>query len=58
MTEHSEWLRARDELVDNVVRLGFPKELGLEMTKNLGSPRTRPGNLSMNHREDTNGIHN
>ena len=39
MTEHSEWLRSRDELVDNVVRLGFPKELGLEMAKNLGSPK-------------------
>ncbi len=39
MTEHLDWSRARDDLVDHVVRLGFPKELGLEMAKNLGSPK-------------------
>ncbi len=38
MTEHSDWSRVRDDLTDHVVRLGFPKELGLEMAKNLGSP--------------------
>ena len=36
---HSDWIRARDELVKIVVWLGFPKELGNEMAKNLGSPK-------------------
>ena len=34
-----EWLRAKDQLVDAVKQLGFPEELGLEIAKNLGSPR-------------------
>ncbi|MCI8667318.1 MAG: hypothetical protein HFG82_11765 [Dorea sp.] len=34
-----EWLRAKDQLVDAVKQLGFPEELGLEIVKNLGSPR-------------------
>lgn len=40
MTENQyEWLRAKDQLVDAVKQLGFPEELGLEIAKNLGSPR-------------------
>lgn len=34
-----EWLRVKDQLVDAVKQLGFPEELGLEIAKNLGSPR-------------------
>ena len=34
-----EWLRAKDQVVDAVKQLGFPEELGLEIAKNLGSPR-------------------
>lgn len=34
-----EWARARDELVRNIERLGFPAELGEMIAKNLGSPK-------------------
>ena len=34
-----EWVRARDELVRNIEKLGFPAELGEEIAKNLGSPK-------------------
>jgi len=34
-----EWLRARDELVNALRKLGFPAELGDELAKNLGSPK-------------------
>ncbi len=34
-----EWMNTRDRLVDSVVQLGFPKELGIEIAKNLGSPK-------------------
>lgn len=34
-----EWKNTRDRLVDAVVQLGFPKELGAEIAKNLGSPK-------------------
>ena len=37
--EQREWSRTRDELVRNIVELGFPKELGEEVAKNLGSPK-------------------
>lgn len=33
-----EWVRARDELVSIVRKLGFPEELGTLMAKQLGSP--------------------
>ena len=39
MTDRSEWKEARDRLVEAVIQLGFPKELGEEMAKNLGSPK-------------------
>ena len=37
--DQREWSRTRDELVDAVASLGFPKELGDAMAKNLGSPK-------------------
>ena len=37
--DQKEWVRARDELVHSVVGLGFPKELGNEIAKMLGSPK-------------------
>ena len=37
--DQREWSRTRDELVDAVASLGFPKELGDVMAKNLGSPK-------------------
>ena len=37
--ERSEWTRAKDSLVRSITDLGFPKELGDEIAKNLGSPK-------------------
>lgn len=34
-----EWARAKDLLVDAIVRLGFPEELGEQVAKMLGSPK-------------------
>ncbi len=34
-----EWARAKDSLVAAVVQLGFPKELGEQIAKLLGSPK-------------------
>lgn len=40
MTENQmEWAGKRDELVSAIIRLGFPKELGLQIAKQLGSPK-------------------
>ena len=36
-TDKKEWARARDELVAAITDLGFPKELGDEIAKTLGS---------------------
>lgn len=49
MTDRSEWSRARDRLVEAVVQLGFPKELGAEMAKNLGSPKAIERMISYLH---------
>ena len=38
-TDQREWARARDELVGTITGLGFPKELGNEIAKALGSPK-------------------
>lgn len=38
-SDQREWARARDELVNAIVNLGFPKELGNEIARNLGSPK-------------------
>ena len=34
-----EWSRKRDELVNAVKQLGFPRELGEQIAKQLGSPK-------------------
>ena len=34
-----DWLRARDQLVNEIKKLGFPGELGVEAARNLGSPK-------------------
>ena len=34
-----EWSRARDELVGAIKDLGFPEELGMQIAKQLGSPK-------------------
>ncbi len=39
MSNQREWSRSRDDLVEAVKQLGFPGELGVEMAKNLGSPK-------------------
>ena len=40
MTEKQiEWARKRDELVSAIKKLGFPKELGEQIAKQLGSPK-------------------
>ena len=37
--EQQEWIRAKKEMMDSLTELGFPKELGDEIAKNLGSPK-------------------
>ncbi len=40
MTDNQrEWQRARDELVREIKALGFPEELGIEIAKQMGSPK-------------------
>ncbi len=34
-----EWIRARNQLVNAIVALGFPGELGEQVAKMLGSPK-------------------
>ena len=34
-----EWSRVRDELVGAIKDLGFPEELGMQIAKQLGSPK-------------------
>ena len=43
------WIRTRDELIDAIEELGFPKELGYEAAKNLGSPKAMQRMLSYLH---------
>ena len=37
--DQKEWSKTREELVEAVESLAFPKELGDAMAKNLGSPK-------------------
>ena len=37
--DQREWAQARDKLVNKVVELGFPSELGNAVASNLGSPK-------------------
>ncbi|MCR5144951.1 MAG: hypothetical protein K6B67_06560 [Lachnospiraceae bacterium] len=39
MDNQREWARKAAELVDAIVALGFPEELGVEIAKQLGSPK-------------------
>ena len=39
MMDRSEWIYSRDALVREIKQLGFPEELGLEIAKQLGSPK-------------------
>lgn len=39
MEHQREWASARDELVQEICALGFPRELGAEIARHLGSPR-------------------
>lgn len=36
---HSEWNKAKDELIETITGLGFPEEFGLEIAKGLGAPK-------------------
>ena len=36
---NTEWTKKKDELTAEIERLGFPKELGEMIAKNLGSPK-------------------
>ena len=38
MDNRMEWAGSRDELVNAIIHLGFPDELGIEIAKQLGSP--------------------
>ena len=39
MPANAEWNKTKDRLVEEVAALGFPKELGEMVAKNLGSPK-------------------
>ncbi|MCR5667393.1 MAG: hypothetical protein K6G01_11275 [Eubacterium sp.] len=39
MTAQRQWARAHDSLVRAIVNLGFPEELGDQITRQLGSPK-------------------
>ncbi len=40
MDEHrAEWTSAKDDLVEAVMHLGFPAELGEDLARGLGSPK-------------------
>ena len=36
----NEWIETKNQLVHEIVGLGFPAQLGEEAAKNLGSPKT------------------
>ena len=39
MDHKKEWARAKNQLVDAIKELGFPEELGVQIAKQLGSPK-------------------
>ena len=39
MDSHKEWVMAKDRLVSVVTELGFERELGLQIARQLGSPK-------------------
>lgn len=47
MTDNQrEWARAKEQLVSAIKQLGFPEELGNQITKQLGSPKDMSRMLS------------
>ena len=45
----TEWQQTRDQLVEEIQKLGFPKELGDAAAKNLGSPKAMRRMISYLH---------
>ena len=39
ITDHREWVMAKDELIKEIQHLGFRPELGEAVARNLGSPK-------------------
>ena len=39
MAANEDWVRAKERMVAEILHLGFPRELGDEVAKNLGSPK-------------------
>ncbi len=39
MDNKREWIKSRDELIYSIKSLGFPEELGIQIAKQLGSPK-------------------
>ncbi len=39
MDNKTEWAKAKNQLVDAIKELGFPEELGVQIAKQLGSPK-------------------
>lgn len=39
MDNRMEWTQSRDDLVNAITQLGFPEELGIQIAKQLGSPK-------------------
>lgn len=39
MNDRTDWLNAKNELMEALTGLGFPERLGEEIIKNLGSPK-------------------
>ena len=39
MVANEEWARAKERLIAEIRHLGFPRELGDEVARNLGSPK-------------------
>ena len=39
MNQQVEWIKTKNRLVDEIFALGFPRELGEMVAKNLGSPK-------------------
>ena len=46
MEQHSEWIKTKNRLVEAVHSLGFPRELGEMVAKNLVSPKAMERMLS------------
>ncbi len=39
MDQQREWIRAREGLLNAIIELGFEEELGIQIAKQLGSPK-------------------